>query len=222
MTKERADAKIVAERKAVGQPKKRTERAAEAKRAGKRTRNWTFLVYPDSAPENWRDIINAEHIPWIESPLHEGEKNPDNESEKKSHWHVMLMFESIKTFEQIKRFTDSINSPIPQMVASGPGLVRYMVHLDNPEKKQYSISDIKSYGGADVAAMLKPTSSTRYQLIGEMMDYVAANDIQELSDLMEYARAERFDDWFPLLCDNSAYIMGEHIKSRRHKYLQSR
>jgi len=28
---------------------------------------------------------------------------------------------------------------------------------------------------------------------------------------------ERFDDWFPLLCDNSAYIMDSYIKSNRHR-----
>jgi len=201
----------------VGRPKK----TAEEKRAGKRTRNWTFLVYPDSAPENWRNVINSEHIPWIESPLHEGEKNPDNESEKKPHWHVMLMFESIKTFEQVKTFTDSLNAPIPQMVASAPGLVRYMVHLDHPEKKQYNVADIIGHGGADVVAMLRPTSSTRYQLIGEMMTFVRERGIMELSDLLDYAMAERFDDWFPLLCDNSAYIVGEYIKSCRHKAMSA-
>ncbi|MFJ7934407.1 hypothetical protein [Sporosarcina sp. NPDC096371] len=26
---------------------------------------------------------------------------------------------------------------------------------------------------------------------------------------------ERFDDWFPLLSDNSTYIVGQYIKSNR-------
>ena len=198
-------------------------REAKAKKhAGKklgRTRNWTFLVYPESAPENWRDIINAKHIAWIESPLHEGEMNPDNEGEKKAHWHVMLMFENHKTFEQVLEFTKQINSPIPQKVNSAVGLVRYMVHMDDPKKKQYSVSDIKAHGGADVMAFLKPTSSTRYQYISEMMDFIKENSIMELSDLLDYARQERLEDWFPLLCDNSAYIIGQYIKSCRHSVM---
>ncbi|MGZ9475178.1 replication protein, partial [Staphylococcus epidermidis] len=27
----------------------------------------------------------------------------------------------------------------------------------------------------------------------------------------------RFDDWFPLLCDNSTFIMSNYIKSIRHR-----
>ena len=36
-----------------------------------RTRNWTFVIYPESAPKNWRDVLDEQHIQWVESPLHE-------------------------------------------------------------------------------------------------------------------------------------------------------
>lgn len=179
-----------------------------------RTRNWTCIVYPESAPENWRDIINAEHIAWIESPLHEGELNPDSEGEKKSHWHVILTFEGVKNFEQVMMITEKLNGTIPQKVASVVGLVRYMVHLDNPEKKQYSVADIVAHGGADVMALLRPSSSTRYELIAEMQQWVDDNHCFVFADLCAYARTERTYDWHPLLCDNSTVIMREYIKSR--------
>ena len=31
-----------------------------------RTRTWTFVLYEDSAPENWRDIIDELHVEWVE------------------------------------------------------------------------------------------------------------------------------------------------------------
>jgi hypothetical protein len=89
--------------------------------------------------------------------------------------------------------------------------------MDNPEKHQYPVSEIVGHGGADVRELLKPSSSERYQLIAEMMDFVQERGIVEMEDLIVYARHERFDDWFPLLCDNSAYIMGALLKSRRHR-----
>lgn len=181
-----------------------------------RTRNWTFIVYPDSAPEKWRGIIDAEHIQWIESPKHEGELNPDNETEKKPHWHVLLLFEGKKSFEQVREISDKLNATVPQICKNAKGLVRYFAHMDNPEKKQYSVSDIVGHGGANVAAYLKATGFSRYQLIGEMRQWVEDNGCKEFYVLFDYAFAKRFDDWFPLLCDNSAYIMGEYIKSRRH------
>ena len=57
----------------------------KAKKADSRARNWSLVVYPESAPENWRDILDDYHIPWVESPLHDKDINPDGEI-KKAHW----------------------------------------------------------------------------------------------------------------------------------------
>jgi len=188
---------------------------AKPKRVDERIRAWTFVAYPDSAPANWRDIIEELHIQWVESPLHDADLNADGE-QKKPHWHIFLNFEGKKSFEQVKEITDSINATIPIKVHSARGLVRYMVHMDNPEKKQYDASLIIGHGGIDVYEYLKPTSSSRYALIGEMMGFIDDNGIVEIKDLLDYSRDNRFDDWFPLLCDNSAYIIGEYIKSYRN------
>lgn len=161
-------------------------------------------------------MLDAMAIPWAESPLHDqdigGDGNP-----KKPHYHLLFAFDGKKSFEQVKEITDMLHAPIPQRVASAKGCIRYMAHLDNPDKHQYSTADIIGHGGLDVGHYLKATAATRYQAIRDMMDYVAENDIIEMEDLLLYAAHERFDDWFPLLCDNSAYILSQYIKSRRHR-----
>lgn len=183
-----------------------------------RVRNWTFVLYPESAPENWRSILDDEHIQWIESPLHDKDLNNDEDrTPKKAHWHILLMYEGKKSYDQIKAITDRLNAPIPKKCANVKGLVRYFAHLDNPEKAQYSQSDIIGHGGADVASYFKASSSERYIIIRDMIAYVRKNNIFEFQDLMDYAAEERFDDWFPLLCDNSAYVVGQYIKSQRHR-----
>ena len=181
-----------------------------------RTRNWTFVVYPDSAPDNWRELLDDMHIEWVESPLHDKDTNADG-TPKKAHWHILVMFEGVKSFEQIQEITNLLNAPIPQVCGSAKALVRYFAHIDNPEKVQYDVNDIKAHGGVDLALMLQPTSRSRYELIGEMMDYISANDIQEYFDFVEIARTERFEDWFPLLCDSASYVIGQFIKSNRHR-----
>lgn len=181
-----------------------------------RVRNWTFVVYPESAPENWREIISELRTPWIESPLHDKDVNADGEI-KKPHWHVMMMFPGNKSFNQIESLTKKLNAPAPQKVANAKGMVRYFAHMDNPEKYQYSKSDIVAHCGADLSELLEVTKTERYTLIREMMEFVNENGIIEMKDLLDYAMHEKFDDWFPLLCDNSAYIMDSYIKSNRHK-----
>lgn len=177
-----------------------------------RVRNWTFIVYPDSAPENWRQIIDDEHIPWVESPLHDQDKNP-TEEEKKPHWHILLLFDGKKSYEQILDITTSVRGTIPKRVSSSRGLVRYMAHLDNPEKHQYSRSDIIGHGGADVLELLKPTSSYRYEYLEQMITYINVHNVTSFVQFVKFAMSEHRDDWFPLLCDNSAYFINMVIKS---------
>lgn len=180
-----------------------------------RTRNWTIVVYPESAPDNWRDIIDSWHIEWVESPLHDLDLNADGEV-KKAHYHVLLMFGGVKSYEQVLELIQPINCPIPVRVHNAKALVRYMAHLDNPDKVQYDISKIVSHGGVDTSDLLKPSSSERYTYIKEMQAWCNENGIIEFCDLFNYAAIERFEDWFPLLCDNCAFVMNQFLKSKRH------
>lgn len=191
--------------------------AKSSEKGPSRVRQWALVVYPESAPSGWRDILDDLHIEWVESPLHDRDINPATGEIKKAHWHILLLFDGPKSFEQVAEISEALHAPIPQRCHSARGAIRYMAHLDNPEKAEYDKSDIIGHGGVDVAELLKPTSSQRYELIAEMMQWIAANDIIEMEDLLLYAASERRDDWFPLLCDSCAYIIGALLKSRRHR-----
>ena len=183
-----------------------------------RQRLWTFLVYPDSVPSNWRDILDEQHVSWVESPLHDSDMNADS-TQKKPHIHIALVFEGKKSYDQICRITHSLNSPVPQVVNSLPALIRYFAHLDNPEKHQYDPSLIVSHGGVDVQELLKPTKSERYTMIREMQQYCIEYNVVEFSDLLDYAMENRFNDWFPLLCDSCAFVMSKYLASKRNAIL---
>jgi hypothetical protein len=75
------------------------------------------------------------------------------------------MFGGVKSYEQVKELTDRLNAPIPERCHNAKAMVRYMAHLDNPDKFQYSIGDIHSHGGVDIAELLRPSSSERYTIL---------------------------------------------------------
>lgn len=177
--------------------------------------NWTIVVYPDSAPDNWRDVLDDLHIEWVESPLHDKDINANGEP-KKAHWHVLLMFSGVKSYEQVVELVEPLCCPIPTRVHNCKALVRYMAHLDNPDKAQYSIKEVISHGGVDVSDLLKPSASERYTYIKEMRAWCDDAKCTEFHDLFDYAAEFRFDDWFPLLCDSCAFVMDKYITSRRH------
>ncbi len=184
-----------------------------------RTRNWTIILYPESAPENWRDILDETHIEWVESPLHDRDINATGET-KKEHYHILLLFGGVKTYEQVLEFVKPLNCPIPTKCHNAKALIRYMAHLDNPDKAQYNVSNIIAHGGVDIAELLRPSSSERYSIIKEMIEFVREYNVIEFQDLIDYSYTQHFDDWFPLLCDNSAFIIVNYIKSCRHRERQ--
>ena len=52
----------------------------------------------------------------------------------------------------------ALNNPEPQPCDSAVGLVRYMAHLDQPEKYQYDRDSIIGHGGFDVQEILEMRS----------------------------------------------------------------
>lgn len=101
-------------------------------------RSWAFVVYLDSAPENWKEILQQTGLPFCVSPYHDKDLNPDN-TPKKPHYHVICYYENPTTYKNVKtNVCDKINATIPIKLESMRGMYRYHLHLDNPEKYQYN------------------------------------------------------------------------------------
>ena len=157
-------------------------------------RDWTFIVYPESAPSNWRDTLNKTHLRWIESPLHDKDVNADGEV-KKEHWHILLSYDGPVGLSAVKKITDELNCPAPQKIASGKGLVRYMIHMDNPEKFQYSKSEIIGHNGADVESYFELTATNKLIIMKDIIRYIYENEVDNYSDFLMHC-IEYDDDWF--------------------------
>ena len=198
-----------------------TDKEKSIKQDKTRAKDWTFIVYPESAPSDWRSILADKlQVKAIISPLHDKDILDDVEqTPKKAHYHVILRFDSVKAFGQIKEITDLLNQPIPQKVKSIEGAVRYLIHADSPDKAQYNQADIQVIGNIDLDRYFKKTAIQKDELTAEIMDYICDNDITELADLLDYCRRENIV-WFRHLCSN-AYLIDKYITSRRNKKEQN-
>lgn len=176
-----------------------------------RTRNYACIVYPESAPECWQSILSEQFVPSFISPLHDMDLNPTGEP-KKAHYHVIIMFDSVKTSEQAKSIFDLIGGVGCTAIQSLRGYARYLCHLDNPEKAQYNQDNVVSLCGADYSGAIG-LAIDKYKAIGEMIDFCEDNRVYSYSDLLKYARLNRFD-WFRVLCDNGTVVIKEYLKSK--------
>lgn len=185
---------------------------SEKKSSVARTRNFATVVYPESAPSNWQDILVDEKIPAFISPIHDKDMNPYGES-KKAHYHVMIMFEGPKTVDQAAEVFSKIGGVGCERINSVRGYARYLCHLDNPEKCQYAKENVRALCGADYHSTIG-LAIDRYVAIMDIMDFIDENNIYSYYELMKYARMERMD-WFRVLCDSGTYVVKEYIKSKQ-------
>lgn len=162
-----------------------------------RARVWTFIVYPESAPESWRDVLDGQHVAWVESPLHDKDVNPDG-TPKKPHWHIIFFFDNKKNYEQVLKITKNVNATIPQKVPSPKGLVRYLIHLDNPEKYQYRREDIKCHSGADIETYFELSSSSRERVLWDIMQFIRDEEITSYSAFIGYCQDTDNREWFSI------------------------
>lgn len=187
----------------------------------KRSLYWTFILYPESAPSDWREILNTMGLSYIVSPLHDADFNPDG-TKKKEHYHITLVFGSVKAYHQVKEITDKLNCPIPQIVHNMRGVVRYKAHLDNPEKAQYRVDDIEAVG-VDLDKFLYSASEEkerRLKAIKDMIFFIKEQDLSEFTHILEWSSLNE-PYWFELLCSNSAYVINCYLKSRRYELEKS-
>ncbi len=176
-----------------------------------RTRNFATVVYPESAPEDWLSILERHCIPAFVSPLHDKDVNPTGEP-KKAHYHVVVMFEGKKSLEQVTEIFDTFAGVGVEVVKSLRGYARYLCHLDNPDKHQYNVDEVKSIAADYIGTI--GLSIDRYVALGEMQDFCEEYNVLSFYALSKYSRLNR-PDWYRVLCDSGAIYMREYLQSKK-------
>ena len=178
-------------------------------------RYWTFIMYPDSRPEDWEEILQETGLQIGISPLHNKDKNAD-ETQKKEHYHVLLVFNGPTTYSRVEKITKLINGTIPKRVISPIGMVRYFTHEDNPEKAQYNKEEIKSINGFDPKDFNGITKSIEEQLKRAIIDLIKIKDIEEYATLIDYLNENALYDMLDI-ASNKTIFFNSYLTSRRHR-----
>ncbi len=180
----------------------------------KRSNKWAFLLYQESAPENYLDILEEMHIPFILSPWHDKDVNKETGEFKKAHKHGALYFDSLKSYSQVsKLLTNHLNTPKHVEVIMSPrGMYDYFTHAENPEKTLYDINDIESGCGFDLDKFLITNNSDEFLTLA--IDIIEEHNFLEFNSLVRYARAE--NPKLLSLIMNKTYFFAKYLDSRRY------
>lgn len=185
-------------------------------------RHWACVIYPESLPENWREIIAQSGLQCALSPLHDKDVNADGEV-KKAHYHLLFTYDNPASTATAKLFADKLNAPAPQWVDSLKGYYRYLTHKDNPEKAQYSEAEIEHFGGFNPLNLLSSSeiAERNKQANREVIKLIREMEITEYSDLIDIlldgeSDNEDFTELYEYVASHTIFFCA-YLQSKRYK-----
>lgn len=204
------------------------------KKSSIKKRNWAFFVYPTkdqlvavgsaydgsdgygSAPDDWIEQLRLSGLQFAISPLHDKDKHEDGSGRtKKPHYHVIVIYGSPTTFNNVKNLTDSFNAPIPQALEQVRGYYRYLTHKDNPDKYQYDEKDIVTGGGFNIADYIEISKSEVTEIKFKLQQLIREQNITEYSVFMDYIQ-DNLDRVNYDVASTHTIFFNTYIKSIRH------
>lgn len=179
-------------------------------------RNWAFVLYPESAPKDWREQLKISGLMAAISPLHDKDVNPTGEP-KKAHYHILLVYSGPTTYNAVAKFTASFNATIPQALESVRGMYRYFSHKDNPEKYQYDERDIMTVNGFNIADLVELSKSEVNEIKKSILMLIRELAFVEYADLVDFLIDNEMWTEYDVAINNT-FFFNSYIASRRHSY----
>jgi hypothetical protein len=168
-----------------------------------RHRGFMYVFYPESAPDNFREMIASWNVPAMLA-FH------DRDEGKKPHYHLLLTFGSMKSLSQVHELVDQLGSKVVEPAYDIRASARYLGHLDQPEKFQYGMAVVEGFSGAPVLDLMAPVGDPS----PEILAFIRDQGIVEYSKLIDYCLDERME-WYHWASTHSIFLCS-YLRSCRH------
>lgn len=181
-------------------------------------RYWTFILYPESAPLNFKEVLQQTFLPIVISPLHDKDLNSDN-SPKKAHYHIILCYDGPTTYNNVLNLTKSLNATIPQPVENIKGCYRYLIHADENHKYHYDENDLIFLNGFDISNYINFTFQEENSIIKILISLIYDNNILSFSSFVKFIMSnDNYIQYFQFVIKNS-YFFNCFINSLNKDFL---
>ncbi len=175
---------------------------------------WSFIVYPESAPKDWKELVSNLHCEWSHSPLHDKDlwthDKIDEETgviyyksgqRKKAHWHCIIKFDKSMSYMAVNELIRPMtNGPYLQKCYSLKGAFEYFVHLNNPEKYQYEKDEICRFNGFAI----ETTRTDRIKMLDEIGSVISAKGYIDLENVRKHYEGQY--EYIDIISTRAFYI----------------
>lgn len=146
-----------------------------------RYKYWQFVVYPESAPNDWKERLNATQVPCAISPMHKSD-----EEVGKAHFHVLLAFYRPCTDKRAREVCCACGGAngFVQCVYAPLGAYEYLTHKNNPDKEQFGDVLPELFNGFVVPSIKLDDEA----MFTECQDLIFDYNITEFRDLCKWFR----------------------------------
>ena len=169
--------------------------------AEEKSRNFTFLLYPDGDgfTSDWEDRLEKIGVPIAISPLHDKDKNK-NRSFKKPHYHGIYIANNPVTAKSVRNKIRAVLSSedmeckaiakVQIVYESIESVYLYLTHESKDaikkNKYRYDKADIKHINNFDIDRYIAVDVETKNQVLKILLQIIRAYSIPNVLDLHEF------------------------------------
>lgn len=163
-----------------------------------KARYFTFLLYPESIPADWKQRLELIGVPIAISPLHDRDKsNVEGQTYKKAHYHVIYVARNPVTPEsvriKIKRLLgDKSIAKVQIVIRSMESMYLYLTHesKDAVEKKKhkYSKHDIVLLNNFDIDRYITLDVEDKDDMLNDVCDLIDDHNLANMRELRRFVK----------------------------------
>lgn len=166
-----------------------------------KSRYFTFILYPESMPEDWLLKLETLDISMAISPLHDRDKNEDV-GYKKPHYHVIYVAKNPVTTDavrnRIKRTLGNSSISYVEIIDGIRNVFEYLTHESKDaiakKKYKYDRKDIILINGFDIDRYVTLDDSQKNEVLDITIGLILNYGFENIVDFMDFY-FEHADDY---------------------------
>ena len=163
-----------------------------------KARYFTFLLYPESIPEDWKMQLELIGIPMAISPLHDKDKsNVEGQEYKKAHYHVIYVAANPVTTHSVrKRIQRALGNKsiakVQVIKQSMENMYLYLTHESKDaiakNKYKYDKKDIQLLNNFDIDRYVVLDVEDKDEMLNDVCDMIDDHGLANIRELRRFVK----------------------------------
>lgn len=164
-----------------------------------KARYFTFLLYPESIPEDWEMKLESIGLPIAISPLHDKDlSDVEGQKYKKAHYHVIYVAKNPVTADSVrykikKTLGEKSVAMVQIVVQSMENIYLYLTHESKDaiakNKRVYDKRDIKLLNNFDIDRYITLDVEDKDDMLNDVCDLIDEHGLANIRELRRFVRA---------------------------------